>query len=272
MRAWPDLARVKGHETAWRAPAEWRGVEPAFEPGPFPIRIQTAADLDAARFDRPAWKHPRGAQGFTSPFRVRRRRARREDARRRCLPDERDDRHGGAGGRSRQRLVDDRRTRTTSFRPSAWVRLGCRSGRSGVTADRPHRTRFWEWHCESIVFVLWFIVYITRMQIGFSRGHRAAFPDSGGGDGRVFEEQPAGGTTAAIGGGAQVPAARPTGRTSAAGFVRHAPLSLFSRFRCGDAGSVLSAKRAGSLPRPRLLGLARPDAGAGRGPGPEAHA
>ena len=68
IRAWLYLSRVEGYETAWRSQAARRGVEPAFEPGPFPIRIQTATDLDAARFDLLAWKNPRDARGFLSPF------------------------------------------------------------------------------------------------------------------------------------------------------------------------------------------------------------
>ena len=45
--------------------------EPVFEPGPFPIRIQTAADLEAARFDLLAWQDPWAEDGPASAFWVR---------------------------------------------------------------------------------------------------------------------------------------------------------------------------------------------------------
>ena len=41
---------------------------PVFEPGPFPIRLQTAADLEAVRFDLLAWADPHRADGTASPF------------------------------------------------------------------------------------------------------------------------------------------------------------------------------------------------------------
>ena len=37
-------------------------------PGPFPIRTQTAADLEAARFDLLAWHNPWDEGGPSSPF------------------------------------------------------------------------------------------------------------------------------------------------------------------------------------------------------------
>ena len=43
-------------------------LEPVFEPSPFPIRIQTAADLEAARFDLLAWADPHRVDGPASPF------------------------------------------------------------------------------------------------------------------------------------------------------------------------------------------------------------
>ena len=67
--AWQVLRRVEAYETAWRAHAASPGALPAvFEPGPFPIRIQTAADLEAARFDLLAWADPGEADGPASPF------------------------------------------------------------------------------------------------------------------------------------------------------------------------------------------------------------
>ena len=66
-RAWLFLRRIEAYEAAWQARA---GLPAAFEPGPFPIRIQTAADHEAARFDLLAWADPRDADGPASPFRV----------------------------------------------------------------------------------------------------------------------------------------------------------------------------------------------------------
>ena len=51
VRAWLFLRHVEAYEAAWRGHAVLPAPEPVFEPGPFPIRIQTAADLEAARFD-----------------------------------------------------------------------------------------------------------------------------------------------------------------------------------------------------------------------------
>ena len=55
IRAWLFLRHVEGYEAAWRAHAVLAVPEPVFEPSPFLIRIQTAADLEAARFELPAW-------------------------------------------------------------------------------------------------------------------------------------------------------------------------------------------------------------------------
>ena len=52
IRAWLFLRHVAAYEAAWRAQAVLPALEPVFEPGPFPIRIQTAADLEAARRKR----------------------------------------------------------------------------------------------------------------------------------------------------------------------------------------------------------------------------
>ena len=64
-RAWLFLRHVGDYEAAWQARA---ALPAAFEPGPFPIRIQTAADLEATRFDLLAWADPRDADGSASPF------------------------------------------------------------------------------------------------------------------------------------------------------------------------------------------------------------
>ena len=53
---------------AWRAQTAPLTLEPVFEPGPFPIRIQMPADLEAARFELLAWQDPDDAEGFPSPF------------------------------------------------------------------------------------------------------------------------------------------------------------------------------------------------------------
>ena len=44
------------------------GVSVATEPGPFRIRIQTKADLEADRFEMFAWEDPRNADGPASAF------------------------------------------------------------------------------------------------------------------------------------------------------------------------------------------------------------
>ena len=65
VRAWLYLRRVDDYRAAWRARV---GPPARFEPGPFPIRIQTPADLEAARFELLAWQDPDEADGFPSPF------------------------------------------------------------------------------------------------------------------------------------------------------------------------------------------------------------
>ena len=64
VRAWLFLRRVEDYRAAWRAQTAPLTLEPVFEPGPFPIRIQTPADLEAARFDPLTWQDPRDARGF----------------------------------------------------------------------------------------------------------------------------------------------------------------------------------------------------------------
>ena len=68
VRAWLYLRRVEDYEAAWRAQTALAASAPAFEPGPFPIRIQTPGDLHAARFDLLAWQDPHDTAGFPSPF------------------------------------------------------------------------------------------------------------------------------------------------------------------------------------------------------------
>ena len=67
-RAWLFLRHVAAYEAACRAHSVLPALEPVFEPGPFPIRIQTATDLEAARFDLLAWADPHRVDGPASPF------------------------------------------------------------------------------------------------------------------------------------------------------------------------------------------------------------
>ena len=66
--AWMVLRRVVEYREAWDRHAATAGVSGAPEPGPFPIRIQTKADLEAYRFEMLAWEDPRKADGPASPF------------------------------------------------------------------------------------------------------------------------------------------------------------------------------------------------------------
>ncbi len=72
VRAWLFLRCVGEYKAAWRAQTVFSAAgpagEPLLEPGPFPIRIQTPADLQAARFDLLAWQDPDDAEGPRSPF------------------------------------------------------------------------------------------------------------------------------------------------------------------------------------------------------------
>ena len=66
--AWMVLRQVVEYGEAWRRHAEAAGVSAAPEPGPFRIRIQTEADLEADRFEMLAWEDPRKADGPASAF------------------------------------------------------------------------------------------------------------------------------------------------------------------------------------------------------------
>ena len=81
IRAWLFLRRVEDYRAAWRAhaaPPAAPGADPASGPGgeapdrepgrTVPIRVQTRADLEAARFDLLAWQDPHGGGGPASPF------------------------------------------------------------------------------------------------------------------------------------------------------------------------------------------------------------
>ena len=72
IQAWHFLRRVADYRAAWRSRAG-----PPAAPGAggdpdrgeaFPVRVQTRADLEAARFDLLAWQDPRGKGGPASPF------------------------------------------------------------------------------------------------------------------------------------------------------------------------------------------------------------
>ena len=72
IQAWDFLRRVADYRAAWRAragppPAPGAGDDPDRGEA-FPVRAQTRADLEAARFDLLAWQDPRGGDGPASPF------------------------------------------------------------------------------------------------------------------------------------------------------------------------------------------------------------
>ena len=65
--AWAALGRTAAYRDAWARHGA-AGPAQAHEPGPFPIRVQAAADIDAARFEMLAWEDPREADGPALPF------------------------------------------------------------------------------------------------------------------------------------------------------------------------------------------------------------
>ena len=65
--AWRVLRRVGGYVEAWELHGA-AGAARALEPGPFPIRVQAEADMEAARFELLAWEDPHDADGPASPF------------------------------------------------------------------------------------------------------------------------------------------------------------------------------------------------------------
>ncbi|MXY15913.1 MAG: hypothetical protein F4Y57_02640 [Acidobacteria bacterium] len=66
--AWAVLRRTAEYRDAWAGHAADSGATGAPEPGPFPIRVQTEADLDAARFELLAWEDPFAVEGPLTPF------------------------------------------------------------------------------------------------------------------------------------------------------------------------------------------------------------
>ena len=66
--AWAVLRQIGDYGEAWRRNAAAAGVSAELEPGPFRIRIQTEADLEAERFEMLAWEDPLRADGPALPF------------------------------------------------------------------------------------------------------------------------------------------------------------------------------------------------------------
>ena len=64
-RAWQILRRIPAYRAAWRRRRSLPGLP---ESAPFPVRLQTAADLAAARFGILAWEDPFTEEGPASPF------------------------------------------------------------------------------------------------------------------------------------------------------------------------------------------------------------
>ncbi len=64
-RAWQILRRLPAYRAAWRRRRPQPGLP---EPAPFPVRLQTASDLAAARFGILAWEDPFAEDGPASPF------------------------------------------------------------------------------------------------------------------------------------------------------------------------------------------------------------
>ncbi|MYI70268.1 MAG: hypothetical protein F4103_16535 [Boseongicola sp. SB0673_bin_14] len=65
--AWRILRRTGEYREAWDRFAADHAPAPD-EPGPFRIRVQARADLDAGRFGLLAWEDPRREDGPASPF------------------------------------------------------------------------------------------------------------------------------------------------------------------------------------------------------------
>ena len=65
--AWEALRRIEEYEEAWERYGAG-GPAHLLEPGPFRIRIQTDADLEAGRFELLAWENPRKPDRPASGF------------------------------------------------------------------------------------------------------------------------------------------------------------------------------------------------------------
>lgn len=64
-RAWQILRRIPAYRRTWLRSRPQPGLP---ERGPFPVRLQTPADLGAARFGLLAWEDPFVEDGPVSPF------------------------------------------------------------------------------------------------------------------------------------------------------------------------------------------------------------
>ncbi|MCY4405360.1 MAG: hypothetical protein OXC15_03250 [Rhodospirillaceae bacterium] len=64
-RAWQVLRLLPAYRNAWSRRLPQPGLP---EVAPFPVRLQTAADLAAARFGLHAWEDPFAEDGPASPF------------------------------------------------------------------------------------------------------------------------------------------------------------------------------------------------------------
>ena len=64
-RAWQVLRRLPAYRHAWRRRRPPPGLP---ERAPFPVRLQTVADLAAARFGLHAWEDPVVEDALVSPF------------------------------------------------------------------------------------------------------------------------------------------------------------------------------------------------------------
>ena len=62
--AWQALRSNPGYRAGWKA---YGTAAPALEPAPFPLRVQSEADLEAARWGLLAWEDPR-VRNRGSPF------------------------------------------------------------------------------------------------------------------------------------------------------------------------------------------------------------
>ncbi len=66
--AWAVLRRTAEYREAWARHAAESAASAPPEPGTFPIRVQTKADTEAARFELLAWEDPFAAEGPLTPF------------------------------------------------------------------------------------------------------------------------------------------------------------------------------------------------------------
>ena len=65
VRAWRFIRASKGYRTAWKRRVPQPGLP---ERAPFPVRLQTAADLAALEWGMSAWENPYAEDGPLMPF------------------------------------------------------------------------------------------------------------------------------------------------------------------------------------------------------------